>query len=282
MLYSGVYHSWWPYLNGFKKLPTSYRPWVLKTATILKCFRSGCQLWLIWKYFLYLIVQSLYLSRITSITSPHLNICISEVALNYAKNVSPMSVSFGPKYHISKTSSLKNQKSWRKKKMNRNDLLRHISVEAPLATPGRGSRMVKREKRGDHDVWFIVLDVIHLLKIDFGWSYPGAASASWESQFSDFNIGFFVFVLHSVPLSIKSMHACVFFSTTYFMLCLLFCCCFDTRIYLLWSPLPVIFILLFCCGTAIFGVVVAFYKVILLTFYLVLLVHNISVIILLG
>ncbi|KAL5154089.1 Disease resistance protein TAO1 [Glycine soja] len=58
----------------------------------------------------------------------------------------------GPKYHISNTSSLKNQKSWRKKKTNRNDLLTHISVEAPMATPGRGSGMVKRDKRGEHDV----------------------------------------------------------------------------------------------------------------------------------
>ena len=32
--------------------------------------------------------------EITSITSPHLNICTSVVALNYAKNVSPVSESF--------------------------------------------------------------------------------------------------------------------------------------------------------------------------------------------
>ena len=71
------------------------------------------------------------------------------------------------------------------------DLLRHISAESPLATPRWWSGIVRREKRGDHDVLFIVLDVIHLMKIDYGWSYPGAASASCENQFSDINVGFF-------------------------------------------------------------------------------------------
>ena len=70
------------------------------------------------------IVQSIYLSQITFITSQHLNICKSEVALNYAKNVSRVSESFGPKYHISKASSLKNRT---------NDLITQISIEAPYS-----------------------------------------------------------------------------------------------------------------------------------------------------
>ena len=71
---------------------------------------------------------------------------------------------------------------------------------------------------------------------------------------------------------------CVFFHPLFYVVLIILL----LFLYLLWSPLPVVFILLFFCRTAIFGVVLAFYKVILFTFYLVLLVYNISVIILLG
>ena len=270
MLDLGIYHSWWPYLNGLKKLPTPYIPCLWWTATILKCFQSGCQLWLIWKHVLYQIVQSLYLSRITSITSPHLNICISMVALNYAKNIIPMLVSFGPKYNILKMSSLKNHKSWRKKKTNRNDLLTHISVEGPLATPGRGSGMVKREKRGDHDVWLLC------------WTWL----TYWQSILGEVTLelllrhGRINSQISMLGFSIvHQVNACVCLFPLPILRCAYYFVVIFILGYLLWSPLlPVIFILLLCCRTAIFGVVLAFYKVILLTFYWVLLIHNISVI----
>ena len=76
----------------------------------------------------------------------------------------------------------------------------------------------------------------------------------------------------------------VFFSTPCFefMLCLLIILLLFLYWYIFCDLHACYFILLFCCITVIFSAVLAFYMIIRLALYLVLLVHKISVIILIG
>ena len=61
---------------------------------------------------------------------------------------------------------------------------------------------------------------------------------SWENQFSDLNVWFFVFALHSFPFLMKLIHACIFFHPLFWIYVVLinYFVVIFILVYFLWSP----------------------------------------------